>query len=408
MTVLFLTTVLPAGQTTGGEFASQAFIEAMRLAGHRVVVLGYSRAGSDLELGEDELSAGTRPIETRNAGLRPLAWIAAAFALRIPYSMAKYRSRRYRRVMRETLERLKPGLVVVEHAQMAWVVPRTGVRAPIVYLAQNVEHHLYREAAVTSRQPIRWLNHREAQRMIEVERRLVGHATCVWTLSSADAEALSQLAPCSPPLTFALTPPMVSSPQEVAKMQDVGILGTWTWAANAAGLKWFCERVYPLLSDAVSIAVAGAGAEKIAEDRPNVTRWGRVPDSIRFLGSARVIAVPSVAGSGVQVKTLEAIATGQPVVATPVALRGIPDPPPTVRVADQPAEFAASLLAMLDSPPGPIASRAAQEWAAQRRAGFRTAVATAVAELDAASDPQRAAHATHPPGGPPCSDSAEP
>ena len=78
-------------------------------------------------------------------------------------------------------------------------------------------------------------------------------------------------------------------------------------------------------------------------DRPGIECPGFVEDAATFLGGGRVVAVPAVAGSGIQVKTLDAIAAGRPTVATTLALRGIDSPPATVRVADEPAEMAAAI-----------------------------------------------------------------
>lgn len=377
MTILLLTTVLPGEGSTGGESASRAFIEALRAPGHRVVVLGYRRDGSALEPGPDDWPVGSRPIETRNAGARPLGWLAAALLLRLPYSLAKYRSRSYRRAVRAALARLRPSLVVVDHAQAACAVPASGLGVPFVYLAHNVEHRLYGDAARRARGPLRWLNRREGRRILEVERQLAAGAARVWALSGADAAELGRLGPAEPPLVFAL-PPTVEEAREQPLEHDIAMLGTWTWSANAAGLRWFMEEVHRLLPAATTVAVGGLGASEVVGGRDGVTCLGRVPDAGAFLARARLIVVPTVAGGGVQVKTLDAIATGRPTVATSQAMRGIDDPPPTVHVADDPCELAAAVAGLLASPPGPEAMLDARRWAERRRAAFRSAVESAI------------------------------
>jgi polysaccharide biosynthesis protein PslH len=131
----------------------------------------------------------------------------------------------------------------------------------------------------------------------------------------------------------------------------------------------------------LDVHVGGADAEPIAAGAPGVTVRGRVPDALEFLQTARAIAVPSVSGGGVQIKTLDAIASGRPVVATSVALRGIDDPPATVRVADDPAGFAAALAAAAAAPPDPAAEREAQAWVGARGQAFTEAVAGALDDL---------------------------
>jgi len=376
-TILLLTTVLPGAESTGGEVASSAFIGAMRAAGHRVVALGYRREGSRGGRGVDDWEAGPRRIETREAGLRPLGWVAAALVLRMPYSLAKYRGRRYRRAVEKALVQLRPSLVVVDHAQTAWVVPRNGFGAPFVYLAHNVEHHLYRDAAEHGQGPVRWINKRESRYVLAVERRLVRDAVRVWTLSGEDARELEKLASCRPPRSFGL-PSNVAERREEMVEHDVALLGTWTWGANAAGLRWFLAEVQPLLPSGTRVGVGGVGGREVVGERSGIVCLGRVPDAGEFLARAGVIAIPATAGSGVQVKTLDAIASGRPTVATPLAMRGIDEPPASVRIADDPAGFAAAVTESLSRPPRPQETEAARAWSARRRSSFAAAVSDAI------------------------------
>jgi hypothetical protein len=83
----------------------------------------------------------------------------------------------------------------------------------------------------------------------------------------------------------------------------------------------------------------------------------------------------------VQIKTLDAVATGLPVVATSVALRGIDDPPSTVTLADDPRAFAAALARLAAQPRDEQALAAAIAWTTRRAERFRTAVAEAAARV---------------------------
>jgi polysaccharide biosynthesis protein PslH len=106
------------------------------------------------------------------------------------------------------------------------------------------------------------------------------------------------------------------------------------------GLKWFFQKVYPYLPENLSIHVAGKGAEWLSGEYENVHYCGFVPNVQEFMAQAKAIAIPSVAGGGIQIKTLDAIASGLPIVATPVALRGIFEYPSYIEVAEQPDKFA--------------------------------------------------------------------
>ena len=354
---------------------SRAFIDSLRAGEDRVVVIGFLRRGSALIPGPDDRSAGTRHIETGSAGAAPAAWLAKALALRLPYSVAKYRSRRYRRMVRAAITELKPDLLILDHAQASAGLPDGDLEVPMIYLAHNIEHRLYRDAAARRRAPLAWLNRREARRMLALERDLAARAREVWALTEKDGCALEELG-AGPVRVFAL-PPTEAPPAPAESRHDVVMLGTWTWQPNEAGLRWFIDEVLPLLPDGTSIAIAGRGSEAAAGKHPNVSCTGYVEDPLAFLAAGRVVVVPAVAGEGIQIKTLDAIAAGRPTVATSLALRGIDSPPATVRVADDPEAMAAAIAGLLRAPVGSEPDPEAVTWVGRRRADFEAALAGA-------------------------------
>jgi hypothetical protein len=307
--------------------------------------------------------------------------MAGALARREPYTVAKFRSSALASRLRSVLTAERPSLVVVDHARMTWTIPPEGFDCPFVHIAHNVEHSVYAQNAAGRRPPSSWVHAREARALEGVERSVVQRADGVWTLTSSDAAALAALGSSTTPRSFGL-PASASllggSGTDVALDHDIGLLGSWTWKPNAAGLRWFVSEVAPHLPASAGVAIGGAGAEQIAN---GFDYRGRVPDAGAFLHASRVIAVPSTTGGGVQLKTLDAIATGRPLVATSVAMRGLEDPPPTVRIADDPRSFAAALVEALAASSDAAASEAARAWTVERRARFQADVDAAVAEV---------------------------
>ena len=372
MRIVIFSTLLPGLRRTGSEVATQAFADALRGGGHEVALLGYRRTGTNPPMAPDDVAPADRHIETLGAGLRPALWMLRAVATHRPYSVAKYVGRAYSRAARDALAQ-RPDLIVLDHAQMGWLMPTGGWKIPTVYLAHNVEHELHEELA--SHGGVRAVAHRrEARRIRHAEGKILEGANALWTLSKGDADALSALAPGL--LTRAFDIPPVTVPDPPGKVvHDVVALGGWHWKPNAAGLRWFVEEVAPHLEGSgVTVVVGGHSGEEIVGDRPGIKAVGSVPDALEFLQSAQLVAVPSTAGSGVQVKTLDAIASGRSVVATSTAMRGIANPPETVRTADDPAEFAEAIVNGLRDGLDQQVSEQARAWSAQRTARFQSDV----------------------------------
>lgn len=364
---------MPSGRRSGGEVVSQAFIDAMTDAGHDVTVVGWVPPGfklPDRPGPERIVPAGTRHIETVTAPRSDkAAWLASAFARRLPYSAAKYRSRSYLQAAAGDAD-----VTLVDHAQVGWAAPAGG---RVIYVAHNAEHALYGEAGRARSGLAARVLRREARLIGQIERDLVERADWVWALTADDAEALRafgarQVTVFDVPGRARSAAPPASGPRE-----GIRLIGNWTWGPNTSGLRWFAEQVVPLLPQAIPVVVAGAGADWLrAQER--IRYEGRVDDADAFLDGARVVAVPGLAGSGIQVKTLDAIAAGAWIVATPTAMRGIDDAPASVAVAPDPAGFARELERLVAGPQTTEPSHESLEWSARRREAFAAQVRAAL------------------------------
>jgi hypothetical protein len=194
----------------------------------------------------------------------------------------------------------------------------------------------------------------------KAESELVQRVDESWTVSRADADALERIGAkrtrvFDMPASAPPPPPRLPDPEI-----DAAMLGTWTWGANAVGLEWFDQQIRPRLNG-LRVEVAGLGSER-----------GPVDDAEAFLRRARVVIVPKTSGTGIQIKTLNAIASGRAVVAASSAVRGLGELPPTVTVTDDPDEFAAA-LSTANANAGD-----AREWLDDRKRKFNQAVAEAV------------------------------
>jgi polysaccharide biosynthesis protein PslH len=365
MKILYLTTVLPGKEKTGGEIATQVFVKALLELGHKLTVVGYQRKDdTTYQVAQHEYRIGQRFIETDRAGLSIVGWLTQAFANNLPYSAAKYYSAHYLNTVRHFLRTTKPELVILEHSQLGWLLP--GLSSQLVFIAHNVEHELYAEQVRQGGTVRRWLFNREARLIKLMEDKLARQAKQVWSLTEHDAHYFKQRNPHTVrfPVPSAISPRSVTS----TKNCDIGLIGTWTWRANFLGLEWFLKEVHPLVPPQLSVAIAGKGAERLAPFPNNVNYQGFVPDARAFMEQARVVAIPSVSGGGIQIKTLDAIAVGSAIVATSVALRGIEDYPTEIAVADTPQQFATRLVEQLQRPEP---KQAFNYWTMQRQQRFK-------------------------------------
>jgi glycosyltransferase involved in cell wall biosynthesis len=105
-----------------------------------------------------------------------------------------------------------------------------------------------------------------------------------------------------------------------------GFIGTAAWPPTAASAVRLVRDVWPLVRRAVPEArlrIAGRGMHAVTEGAEGVEVLGAVPSAAEFFAGLSLLLFPLQRGSGMKVKTLEALASGVPVVTTAPGAEGI-------------------------------------------------------------------------------------
>jgi len=100
---------------------------------------------------------------------------------------------------------------------------------------------------------------------------------------------------------------------------------------NRAAIKWFFEAVWPLLAErGYSLKIVGQVDMMARKYLPEIYEAfrshfaGPAPDLAAEYRAARCVFAPMVSGTGISIKTIEALALGKPFVGTSKAYRGMP------------------------------------------------------------------------------------
>ena len=140
---------------------------------------------------------------------------------------------------------------------------------------------------------------------------------------------------------------------------------------NCAALKWFFEKVWPLIAHhGYSIQIVGRIAMLVEERLPDIYRAHRssfvgiVRELASFYRRARCVFAPMRSGTGISMKTIEALALGKPFVGTSKAYRGMPMDriiETGLEAYDTPEDFAGAIVSVLsDNAPSHFAEAGRQ------------------------------------------------
>ena len=121
---------------------------------------------------------------------------------------------------------------------------------------------------------------------------------------------------------------LVNSSENGSHTLQLLFVGAYNWSVNVEAVKWFCENVMTKLTGYdVRFNIAGFKMENLFKDGwvqnySNVTVLGTVDDLASTYSQVDVVVGPILTGSGMKVKTAEALMHGKEVIGTEEALVG--------------------------------------------------------------------------------------
>jgi glycosyltransferase involved in cell wall biosynthesis len=133
---------------------------------------------------------------------------------------------------------------------------------------------------------------------------------------------------------------------------EVLFVGNFLHPPNLEGALWLAHEVWPLVqrvrpSARLTLAGREPPAEILALASQSIHIPGTLDDMRPLFGQVSVFVAPIFWGSGIRIKLLEALATGIPIVATPLAAEGM-DVAGSAIIAEQPRAFADGIVRLLD------------------------------------------------------------
>jgi len=138
---------------------------------------------------------------------------------------------------------------------------------------------------------------------------------------------------------------------------DVGYLGNLYQPNNVHGVLWFLQEVVPVLRQKVPGIkgfIAGSRPSEAVLAAARFAEWTLISDptdTVSVIRNARVLINPVFAGSGVNTKCIEMLFSPAGLVATPIALNGLPNEAKACfGVTDQPEEFASLICERIKGP----------------------------------------------------------
>jgi sugar transferase (PEP-CTERM/EpsH1 system associated) len=300
--------------------------------------------------------------ERHKEGWRFYANVARYLLNPLPYAVAQYRSRAYRRAVRSQLAHGDFDRVVCDFLVPAVNLPRV-LPCPAVLFTHNVEAEIWRRHADQSGFLRKRLYTQQWRRMLRFEGRTVARFDRVLAVSDVDRDTLQRLygdrlqAPVSVIPTGVDTNYFAPRPATPGASKRIVFTGSMDWLPNADGVLFFCREILPLIQQAEPDAIftivgrSPTPAVRRLSEENGIEVTGRVEDVRPYLQNAAVYVVPLRIGGGTRLKIFEAMAAGRAVVSTTIGAEGLPtENGRHLMLADTPREFADAVITLLRDP----------------------------------------------------------
>jgi polysaccharide biosynthesis protein PslH len=309
-------------------------------------------------------SAGIEPVAVRPSvpakhGIGFYLRLLANLLSPLPYIVTSHYSEAYRDVLMEHVERFRPGLIVCEWTPYAIFVRGLSSIGKVVS-AHNVEADIWQRYYETEANWLRrWYIGEQWRKVRRFEIEALRWVDGALAVSEQDR---ARLAASRPGLRTVVIPNGVDvryfrpAPQPAGR-QHLVFTGSMDWRPNQDAARYFAKRILPLLRQKnPDIECTFVGRDPPADIRAlaaiaGMRITGTVDDVRPYVERAAVYVVPLRIGGGSRLKILEAMAMGRAVVSTTVGAEGLDVVHDRhVLLADDPREFAESILQLLGDP----------------------------------------------------------
>jgi sugar transferase (PEP-CTERM/EpsH1 system associated) len=397
--ILFLTPRLPGRGPRGDQLRAYQQIRLLSRR-HRLTLVSF-----DAEAGPaDRVDALAKLCDRIAVVPHPRAAMWASLARgalsSLPLQVALYRTEAMRRAVADALAREPFDVVHAQLVRMAPYLPAVGPPARVIDLVDALSVNMARRSR-HDRGPAGWVARLEAARLARFERRVVQSVDRAIVCAAGDRDAIGPF-PTLATVGNGVDPAEYAFERSGRDPTAIVFSGNMGYFPNVHAARWFADRVLPRIRRALPGAtfhVVGARPHRtlrrLARRDPAVVVTGFVEPLPPHLRRAAIAVAPIHAGSGQALKVLEAMATGTPVVATPLAAAGIgARPDEHLLVAEDPESFAAEVVRLLRDPDLADRLAASARHFVEAQCTWEHSVAALEAVYRAVADPPRGAGET--------------
>ena len=318
---------LPA--TNGASIYTNGMIKYLHHLGYKVTVASFYIQN---DYTDEDYESAKEYIEKIYSCKLHFSDIRFNFSFKYPNSIRKYTRRNMRKMLLQIMQRKSFDLVVIDHLQM-FEYAKLFTNTKVLLHTHNVESNLWHDMLLKEKGIKRSLIHRNYKLIYDYEIRALKTADSVTAISDGDVSLFHKMLDEKKeiPVFHGYNKyEIVKDEANILKNNNTIIfIGSYSWYPNSSAATFLISEVMPLIREKtndVCLYLIGNHPTnemiKAAKQYEDIVVTGRVESVDEYIRKGDVFVNAVSEGSGLNIKMVEAMGKGIPIVSSEYGYRG--------------------------------------------------------------------------------------
>lgn len=346
--ILHLCNKVPFPSRDGSTIAMESLIRLEAMAGIQVdlLVLNTDKHYVEKPKIPEDLSHKVK-MTSVNVKVKPsIPSLLRKWSKPESYFASRFDHRDMRETLKNCLKNNSYDATVIDSLFMGVYLPIL-TNEKVILRAHNIEHRIWQRQMELMKGGLkRNFIKREANKLKTWENDVFSKVEGVWAISKEDQEYISSFTSRSEylPCTFDHEHQWYFSGAESPEIYHIGAMD---WAPNISGMKWFLDKVWPLIPQdkRPHMTILSKHFPQELKPLPVGIDWLTERVSEDWFENKGILVAPLLSGSGMRIKILEAMARGKAVITTSIGAEGLgAEHRKNIHIEDDPQLFAEALV----------------------------------------------------------------
>lgn len=270
------------------------------------------------------------------------------------YNIERFESEEFAALIRKTLKEDQYDLIHFEGLFVATYIKKIESKVPTILRQHNIEFNIWKslasvEKSVLKKKYLQFL----ASRIEKFEKEIINHFDSVVCITESDKKTIADLAYKG--VLDQIPAGIIADIKKEDTINNNSIyhIGSMEWMPNCEAMEWFKQNIWPSIIQEKADAEFHMGGKQMPDaylqwQDAQFKVYKEVKNLQEFTQNKSILVVPLRSGSGIRIKTIEAMMAGKAVVSTSFGANGIPlTSAENCLIADTAEEFANAVLKLL-------------------------------------------------------------